>query len=124
MILRAILALICLAALASAPAGARQEHDAYPVESLARIMGELHAIAFACEGRQSQTWRNAMSELLDHEAPAAGPFRARLIERFNEGFRHQERMRPRCGSESEMVREQLAERGRAFSEQLRRTYLE
>ncbi|KAA5804587.1 TIGR02301 family protein [Alkalicaulis satelles] len=110
--------------LVSAPAGAVQERDAYPVESLARIMGELHAIAFICDGRQTQVWRNAMVELLDHEAPAAGPFRSRLIDRFNEGFQHQERLRPRCGAESEMAREQLAERGRAFSEQLRRTYLD
>jgi len=122
--LRALIACLCLAALAAAPASARQQSDPYPVESLARILGELHGLTFACEGRHAQTWRTAMTELLDQEAPTAGTYRARLIDRFNEGYRHQERLRLRCGAESEMARRQLAERGRAFSNQLRRNYLE
>ncbi|MGY6627441.1 MAG: TIGR02301 family protein [Oceanicaulis sp.] len=123
-ILRGLLVSFCLIALAASPASAVQESDPYPVESLARILGELHGLTFACEGRQAQTWRAAMTELLDHEAPTAGTYRARLIDRFNDGFRHQERLRLRCGAESEMARRELSERGRAFSNQLRRTYLE
>ncbi|WBQ11106.1 TIGR02301 family protein [Hyphomonadaceae bacterium ML37] len=122
--LRGLLVSFCLIALAAAPTSARQESDPYPVESLARIMGELHGLTFACQGRQAQTWRTAMAELLDYEAPTAGTYRARLIDRFNEGFRHQERLRLRCGAESEYARQQLAEQGRAFSNQLRRTYLD
>jgi len=123
-ILRGLLVSFCLIAIAASPASAVQESDPYPVESLARILGELHGLTFACQGRQAQTWRTAMAELLDHEAPTAGTYRARLIDRFNEGFRHQERLRLRCGAESEYARQQLAEQGRAFSNQLRRTYLD
>jgi uncharacterized protein (TIGR02301 family) len=97
---------------------------AYPVEGLARVMGAMHAIAFSCEGRETQTWRNAMLELIDHEAPARGPYRERLIDHFNAGFRDIERQRLHCGGETEMMRARLAEQGRAFSEQLRRTYME
>jgi uncharacterized protein (TIGR02301 family) len=117
-----ILVLTCLGA--AAPAQAQSYTDPYPVESLAEVMGGLHAIAFECEGRGSQTWRAAMQELLEHEAPARGAFRDRLIQRFNEGFRDWERRRVRCGAEAEMAQAGLAERGRALSEQLRRTYLE
>ncbi len=97
--------------------------DPYPVESLARVMGEMHYLDFACKGRQSQAWRDAMVELLDHEAPTRGSYRQRLVDRFNEGFRIQERRSPRCGAEEEMVRQSLASEGEALSEQLRRTYL-
>lgn len=98
--------------------------DPYPVESLARVMGEMHYLDFACKGRQSQAWRDAMVELLDHEAPTRGGYRQRLVDRFNEGFRIQERREPRCGAEEEMVRQTLAIEGEALSEQLRRTYLQ
>ena len=98
--------------------------DPYPVESLARVMGEMHYLDFACKGRQSQAWRDAMVELLDHEAPTRGGYRQRLVDRFNEGFRIQERRNPRCGAEEEMVRQSLAAEGEALSEQLRRTYLQ
>lgn len=124
MTIRTLIACLCLAAFIAAPASARQESDPYPIESLARIMGELHGLTFACQGRQAQSWRTAMAELLDHEAPTAGTYRNRLIDRFNEGFRQQERLRLRCGAESEMARQQLAEQGRAVSNQLRRTYLD
>ena len=109
---------------AAAPAQAQSYADPYPVESLAEVMGGLHAIAFECEGRGSQTWRSAMLELLEHEAPTRGAYRDRLVRRFNEGFRDWEGRRVRCGAEAEMARSSLAERGRALSEQLRRTYID
>lgn len=116
-----ILLIVCAAA---APVRAQSYADPYPVESLAEVMGGLHAIAFECEGRGSQTWRAAMLELLEHEAPARGAYRDRLVQKFNDGFRDWERRRVRCGAEAEIARAGLAERGQALSEQLRRTYLE
>ena len=118
--------ILALGAAASVPAPgqAQPAADPYPVESLAHILGELHHIAFACEGRGSQTWRQAMVELLEHEAPTRGGYRQRLIENFNTGFRRQERRRVRCGAESELERARLARQGRTLSEQLRRTYIE
>ena len=121
--------LILAAALVLPPAAQAQIRtpgyvDPYPVESLARVMGEMHYLAFACEGRDAQSWRDAMLELLDHEAPTRGAYRQRLIDRFNDGFRRLERQRPRCGAEAEMITQRLADEGQALSEQLRRTYLE
>ena len=84
----------------------------------------MHYLAFACDNRRAQDWREAMLELLDKEAPARSAQRDRLIGAFNTGFRWHERRRTRCGSESEMQRRRLAEEGRALSEQLRREYLE
>lgn len=118
-----ILAVLLAMALA-APSRAQPALDPYPVESLAHVLGELHYIAFACEGRGSQSWRQAMVELLEHEAPTRGAYRQRLIENFNTGFRRQERRRMRCGAESELERARLARQGRTLSEQLRRSYIE
>ena len=98
--------------------------EPYPVESLAEIMGSLHAIAFNCAGRNTQDWRDAMVELLDHEAPTRGAHRERLISRFNQGFRDIDNRRVRCGAEAEFTQQRLAARGQVLSEQLRRTYLD
>jgi len=131
MIRMSFLILGCLSALvlnATASAQSIQRApgyvDPYPVENLARIMGEMHYLAFACQGRETQTWRDAMLELLDYEAPTRGTYRQRLVDRFNDGFRVQERRRPRCGAEEEMTRQALAAEGQTLSEQLRRTYLD
>ena len=122
--LRSLVISAVFALTAASPSHAQSYVDPYPVESLAEVIGGLHAIAFECEGRGSQTWRSAMLELLEHEAPSRGAYRDRLIARFNEGFRDWERRRVRCGAEAEIARTRLAERGQALSEQLRRTYLE
>ena len=109
---------------AAATASAQPAPDPYPVERLATVLGALHYLDFACEGRQSQAWRQAMVELLAHEAPTRDAYRERLIDNFNSGFRRLERRRPRCGAESELERERLARDGRRLSEQIRRTYLD
>ena len=98
--------------------------DTYPVEALAGVLGGLHYIYFACEGRDAQLWRETMLELLEHEAPTRGGYRDRLIETFNGGFQEQQRNRTRCGAEAEMVERRLATRGRSLSEELRREYLD
>lgn len=120
--LRPALAAAALA-LTGAPALASQA-DTYPVEALAGVMGELHYVYFACEGRQAQLWRETMLELLEKEAPTRGSYRDRLIDSFNDGFQVQQRQGTRCGAEAEMMERRLAERGRALSESLRREYLE
>jgi uncharacterized protein (TIGR02301 family) len=122
--MRRLFASLCLIFALATSAGAQPVRDPYPVESLATVLGELHYLDFACQGRGSQTWRQAMVELLAHEAPARGAYRDRLIDNFNSGFRRLERRRPRCGAEFELERERLAREGRALSEQLRRTYLD
>ncbi len=122
--MRTLLASLCLVIATSFSASAQDYRDPYPVESLARVLGELHYLDFACRGRGAQTWRQTMVELLEQEAPTRGAYRDRLIENFNGGFRRLERQRVQCGAQTEIERERLARRGRALSEQLRRAYLD
>ena len=124
---RHLIAAACAALLTGAGASGQPGQpyvDSYPVEALARVLGELHALDFACQGRQAQVWRDTMLELLEHEAPTRGGYRDRLIEGFNAGFQTRQRERIRCGAEAEMVERSLAARGRSLSEQLRLEYLE
>ncbi|MEN0652663.1 MULTISPECIES: TIGR02301 family protein [Hyphobacterium] len=88
------------------------------IPDLAYVLGELHYLAFACEGNHSQAWRNQMQELLDLEAPASGYWRERLIDNFNNGFRDQQRYRLTCGAQVEAERRELASRGRQLSDAL------
>ncbi|WP_429911454.1 TIGR02301 family protein [Glycocaulis sp.] len=106
-----------------APAhGAAQSESTYPLEQLAGVLGELHALAFLCEGSGAQQWRRRMENLLALEAPEGNPRRQRMITRFNEGFRQHQQRRTRCGAESEMEAQRLALQGQALSETLRRNY--
>ena len=91
---------------------------------LAYTLGELHYLAFACDGLESQDWRNRMLELLAMETPARGGDRDRLIEAFNDGYRVQQRYRPVCGPEVEAERRALAHRGRDLAEMMRATYFD
>lgn len=91
---------------------------------LAYTLGELHYLAFACEGMDAQEWRTHMLELLEMEAPNRGRRRDRLIEAFNDGYRVQQRYRPVCGPEVEAERRALAHRGRDLSEMMRAAYFD
>lgn len=99
-----------------------QSETTYPLEQLAGVMGELHALAFLCQGSGAQDWRRRMEELLALEAPEGSPHRQRMITRFNDGFRQHQQRRTRCGAESEMEAQRLALQGQALSETLRRNY--
>ncbi|MCW5723352.1 MAG: TIGR02301 family protein [Maricaulaceae bacterium] len=92
------------------------------VPYLAYTLGELHYLAFACEGSQAQRWRGRMAELLDLEAPEAGYRRERLVQAFNDGFHMQQRFPRRCGAESEAETYALARRGQELSEAMRARY--
>ncbi len=123
-----MLRILILAALLLVPAAARAQENvsSYPVERLSRVMGELHAIRFVCEGPGAQVWRERMAELLELEAPVRGPYRERLIAEFNGGFADRQRARPRlsCGTETQRIERRLAEEGERLADRLRRTYLE
>lgn len=125
----ALLALVlpALAAFAPKPGSLAtqapaQNEATYPLEQLAGVMGELHALAFLCQGSGAQDWRRRMEELLSLEAPEGSPQRQRMITRFNDGFRQHQQRRTRCGAESEMEAQRLAIQGQALSETLRRNY--
>ena len=118
--------IINLIAVFALTAGVRAQsfEQTYPVENLASIMGELHYLSYNCQGRRAQDWRETMLEMLELEAPTRGAYRERLVDAFNDGFYRQSDRRPRCGAETEFQQRILAERGRALSDQIRRTYIE
>ncbi|MGY6663135.1 MAG: TIGR02301 family protein [Glycocaulis sp.] len=128
----ALLALVVPALTAFAPkpgmlatqapvTGSAQSDATYPLEQLAGVLGELHALAFLCQGSGAQAWRRRMEEMLSVEAPDDAR-RQRMITRFNDGFRQHQQRRTRCGAESEMEAQRLALQGQALSETLRRNY--
>lgn len=53
---------------------------------LAEILGSLHYLRELCGAKEGQLWRDQMQELLEKEEPTAER-RARLVARFNNGFR-------------------------------------
>ncbi|MBI1236609.1 MAG: TIGR02301 family protein [Alphaproteobacteria bacterium] len=85
---------------------------------LAYTLGQLHYLAYACEGDDTQEWRNRMIELLRLEAPLNGYRRERLIDAFNDGYQVEQQARIRCGVEAEAERRNLARRGAQMSQAL------
>lgn len=83
---------------------------------LAYTLGQLHYLAYACEGDDTQEWRNRMIELLRLEAPLNGYRRERLIDAFNDGYQVEQRARIRCGAQAEAERRNLARRGAQMSQ--------
>jgi uncharacterized protein (TIGR02301 family) len=130
------LCLLCLSFVLAGPAEAQKPRDIVqtPIEDevdrdrtlpfLAYTLGELHYLAYACEGPDAQEWRGRMVELLAMEAADNGRFRDRLIDSFNEGYRSQQRYRARCGIEADAERRALAHRGRDLSEMMRSAYFD
>ena len=53
---------------------------------LAGILGSLHYLRELCGAKEGQLWRERMQELLEKEEPTAER-RARLVARFNGGYR-------------------------------------
>lgn len=91
---------------------------------LAYTLGELHYLAFACDGTDQQVWRDQMIQLLALEAESDGRRRDRLIENFNDGYRVQQRYRPICGAQVDAERRALAHRGRDLAEMMRSAYFD
>ncbi len=85
---------------------------------LAYTLGELHYLAYACEGNSAQRWRTRMIELLELEAPVSGNRRERLITAFNDGYQVQRQARLRCGAEVEAEIRALSTRGQSLSDAL------
>ena len=53
---------------------------------LAEILGSLHYLRELCGAEEGQLWRGLMSDLIEKENPTPER-RARMIARFNQGFR-------------------------------------
>lgn len=114
------LALIALASAAPAMAQDARASRAPPsrdaaVAQLAEILGRSHYLRVLCAGSADQTWRAAMLRMLQIEAPA-GPKRADLARRFNDGFRLEEETFARCTPAAEAQARAHARDGKRLSD--------
>src|SRR5262245_11589497 len=91
MMTRGLIVALLAAALAAGPVGARAAEGEAPFENdllrLSEILGGLHYLRGICLPTEGQKWRNEMQALIDAEAPAGSPRRARMMASFNRGYR-------------------------------------
>lgn len=99
------------------PASAEASYSGRVVE-LSRVLGGSHYIRILCSGRGDQTWREAMTRLIDLEAPTTGPQRSAMVEAFNAGYRTEEERFPSCSPEAQAVAAELKGKGRRLSSAL------
>lgn len=97
---------------AAAATGASYESR---VIDLSRVLGGAHYLRILCRGRGDQTWRDAMTRLIDIEAPAPGGRRSAMADAFNAGYRAEEERFPACSPEAEAVESALKAKGRRLS---------
>ena len=89
---------------------------------LAWILGATHYLSVLCEGRNSQTWRDAMVELLELENPHYR-LRRNLVGEFNAGYQNQQRRFYSCDTVSKQQLQTISKQGRILSASLADPYL-
>ena len=91
MMTRGLIVALLAGALAAGTVGARAAEGDAPFENdllrLSEILGGLHYLRGICQPAEGQKWRNEMQALIDAEAPAGSPRRARMMASFNRGYR-------------------------------------
>jgi uncharacterized protein (TIGR02301 family) len=125
MMLRVLLASVCLAgaAFAAAPARAQEGPSIQALTELADLLGRAHGIRSLCNGDSDQTWRNYMFNMLAIEAPSGSPNKSALTGAFNRGFRDQQARSGKCSADSPREEAEIAARGRALAETVAASYL-
>jgi uncharacterized protein (TIGR02301 family) len=89
---------------------------------LAWILGASHYLSVLCEGKSSQTWRDAMVELLELENPHYR-LRRNLVAEFNSGYQNQQRRFYSCDTVSKQQLQTISKQGRILSDSLADPYL-
>ena len=82
--------------------------------SLARVLGESHALRQACEGGEDQFWRSRMNRLVDTEQ-AEPALEREMKDSFNAGFADARRLYPACGDGTRRAQGAAAVRGRELA---------
>ncbi len=95
-----IAAVFALAILGVFPAQAQEPVSRPPDTArnrvlLADTLGAVHYLTTVCVGRQDQSWRNHMSEMLQLESLSSYE-RQDLIAAFNHGYRQEQQYYPVC----------------------------
>jgi uncharacterized protein (TIGR02301 family) len=105
---------LLVASLAACAGPARAQGGPVPFEDdlarLSEILGGLHYLRAVCGADEKQTWRAEMQALIDAEAPAGSPRRAKMVASFNRGFRGFQQAYRTCTPAAELaIRRHLAE---------------
>lgn len=90
--------------------------------ALSSIMGAAHYLNVVCAGRNHQSWRDRMVELLEIESPAYS-LRGRLIAAFNEGYQVEQHHFPDCSKQVKQQLQSVSKQGRILSDSLADPYL-
>ena len=107
-----VLALSVLALPASAQERSIEMRDS--LVSLARVLGESHALRQVCEGGEDQFWRSRMNRLVETEQ-AEPALERQMKDSFNAGFAETRRLYPACGEGTRRAQGLAAVRGRELA---------
>ncbi|MCV0397684.1 MAG: TIGR02301 family protein [Rhizobiaceae bacterium] len=111
-----ILATILASAFISAPVRASEPLYESRLLRLAEILGSIHFLRTLC-GEEGNSWRAEMEKLLETEAPDAER-RARLVGRFNRGYRAFDGVYSVCTSSATAAIERYMKEGEELSREI------
>ena len=111
----------CLApALARAQGGPASLED--DLTRLSEILGGLHYLRGVCGAHENQAWRANMQALIEAEAPAGSPRRARMVAGFNRGYRGFQQTYRTCTSAAELAIRRHLDEGVKISREVTARY--
>ncbi|MGI9350991.1 MAG: TIGR02301 family protein [Rhizobiaceae bacterium] len=88
---------------------------------LSEILGALHYLRELCGANEGQLWRNEMSNLIDKEDPTEDR-RAKMIARFNQGFRGFQETYRECTPAAIEANRRYIEEGEKLSQEIPSRY--
>ncbi len=103
-----------------APAEATAPYDD-KMQRLAEVLGSIHYLRSLCGADEGSKWRDIMGSLIESERP--GPKRkARLIARFNRGYRAFDESYSSCTSSAILAAERYMHEGELLAGQITGRY--
>ncbi len=86
---------------------------------LSEILGTVHFLNRLCGGQGDQLWRQQMVRLLNAESPPAAR-RARLVNRFNRGYRGYQQAFGECTPAARVAQKRFLREGAFLSQSMTR----
>jgi uncharacterized protein (TIGR02301 family) len=124
--MRKILLILALVTACAAPAPAHAQGGPVPFEDdlarLSEILGGLHYLRAVCGAKDGQAWRGEMQALVDAEAPAGSPRRAKMIASFNRGYRGFQQAYRTCTPAAELAIRRHLDEGAKISREVTARY--
>lgn len=112
-----LLLVLSLVSATSAAAQGRAPSDRQTLNSLARTLGESHALRQLCKGAGDQYWRERMKALLVAEQPDVA-LQDSLESAFNAGYDSRQKQFKACSADSRQAESQVAAKGQALARKL------